>query len=83
LGILISSRIAKSSVIGVVRAKNARHEKPPMILAKTRNPVLNPSAVTARLKIPSSKICIPTPKNIVIKINVMTAKLKGIVRNFK
>jgi hypothetical protein len=75
--------MVNNSVIGVVRAKNARHEKPPIILANTRNPVLKPSAVTARLKIPSSKIGSPTPKKMVIKMNVIKAKVNGTVRNFK
>ena len=83
LGILISSSIEKSSVIGVVKAKNARHENPPIILAKTRRALLKPSAVTARLKNPSSKICSPTPKNMVMKTNVIRAKVKGTLRNFK
>ena len=43
-GILISSSIEKSSVMGVVKAKNARHEKTPMIL-EIRRDILNPSAL--------------------------------------
>ena len=72
-----------SSFIGVVSAKNARHEKPPKILLNIRNPRLNPSTVTARLNIPSSKIWAPTPKRMDIKINVIRPKIKGMDMNFK
>ena len=79
----MSSSIEKISFIGVVRAKNAKHEKPPMILAKTRNPRLKPSAVTARLNIPKFRIGTPVPKNMAIKTNVINAKINGTVINFK
>jgi hypothetical protein len=82
-GILISSSIEKISFIGVVSARNARQEKPPMILAMVRNPRLKPSAVTARLNIPKFRIAAPVPKNIAIKTNVINANENGTVMNFK
>jgi hypothetical protein len=71
------------SFIGVVRAKKARQENPPMILLKTRNPRLKPSSVTARLNIPGSNRGAPVPKKNAMKMNVKNPKKKGMVRNFR
>ena len=51
-GNLKSSKTEKNSGKGVVRPKNAKHAKPPMILAKTSNPRLKPLTVTPKLNKP-------------------------------
>jgi hypothetical protein len=69
--------------MGVVRLINAKHEKQPITLAKTRKPRLKPSLYTAKLNIPRLNKGSLTPKKIAMKIKVMNPKIKGIERNLK
>ena len=71
------------SLMGVVRARNARQENPPIILASTSIPRLKPSAVTDRFNMPKFKIGSLIPKNRAMKMNVIKAKITGIAMNFK